>query len=190
HYPDVAALAGAGGGLLDELLSPAPQGAVDEGVDGSGYRVVFNTRRGGGPTPAHAHAHLLRGRPLTWPPRRPGKPATGRARPPSPTSTQGAPGAFESSELTDTRSELPGSQIRIVIPDDHSMVGLLGTRDELLHVIEREFRADIHVRGNEITVSGPPAEAALVAKLFDELLELQSKRAALSVDPGERALAP
>ena len=46
------------------------------------------------------------------------------------------------------------------------MVGLLGTRDELLHVIEREFSADIHVRGNEITVSGPPAETALVDKLF------------------------
>jgi hypothetical protein len=31
------------------------------------------------------------------------------------------------------------SQIRIVIPDGHSMVGLLGTSDELLQVIEREF---------------------------------------------------
>ena len=69
------------------------------------------------------------------------------------------------------------------------MVGLLGTRDELLHVIEREFAADIHVRGNEITVSGPPAETALVAKLFDELLELQRKRADLSVDAVERAVA-
>ena len=49
------------------------------------------------------------------------------------------------------------------------MVALLGTGDELLHVIEREFAADIHVRGNEITVSGPPSETALVAKLFDEL---------------------
>jgi len=67
------------------------------------------------------------------------------------------------------------------------MVGLLGTRDELLHVIEREFRADIHVRGNEITVSGPPAEAALVVKLFDELLELQRKGADLSPDAVERA---
>ena len=47
------------------------------------------------------------------------------------------------------------------------MVALLGTGDEVLHVIEREFAADIHVRGNEITVSGPPSETALVAKLFD-----------------------
>jgi phosphate starvation-inducible PhoH-like protein len=67
------------------------------------------------------------------------------------------------------------------------MVGLLGTRDELLHVIEREFAADIHVRGNEITVSGAPPEAALVAKLFDELLELQRTGTDLSPDAVERA---
>jgi phosphate starvation-inducible PhoH-like protein len=69
------------------------------------------------------------------------------------------------------------------------MVGLLGTRDELLHVIEREFSADIHVRGNEITVSGPPAETALVDKLFAELLELQRKGTDLSSDAVERAVA-
>ncbi|HLM87995.1 MAG TPA: hypothetical protein VK284_03035, partial [Streptosporangiaceae bacterium] len=44
----------------------------------------------------------------------------------------------------------PRSQVKIVIPADHSMVSLLGSGDELLHVIEREFNADIHVRGNEI----------------------------------------
>jgi phosphate starvation-inducible protein PhoH and related proteins len=68
------------------------------------------------------------------------------------------------------------------------MVGLLGTGDELLHVIEREFSADIHVRGNEITVSGPPAETALVDKLFAELLELQRKGTDLSADAVERAV--
>ena len=35
------------------------------------------------------------------------------------------------------------------------MVSLLGSRDELLHVIENAFDADIHVRGNEITITGP-----------------------------------
>jgi phosphate starvation-inducible protein PhoH and related proteins len=68
------------------------------------------------------------------------------------------------------------------------MVGLLGARDELLNVIEREFSADIHVRGNEITVSGPPAETALVGKLFSELLELQSKGTELTPDVIERAV--
>src|ERR1700739_230452 len=101
-------------------------------------------------------------------------------------SPAGAPRALESSELTDTRSDSPGSTIRIVIPDGHSMVGLLGTRDELLHVIEREFAADIHVRGNEITVSGPLSETELVAKLFDELLESQRRGAELPPDAVER----
>jgi phosphate starvation-inducible PhoH-like protein len=68
------------------------------------------------------------------------------------------------------------------------MVGLLGTRDELLHVIEREFSADIHVRGNEITVSGPAAETELISRLFGELLELQRKGAELSPDSIERTL--
>ena len=70
------------------------------------------------------------------------------------------------------------------------MVGLLGTRDELLHVIERELTAtDIHVRGNEITVSGPPRDIELVGRLFGELLELQRKGAELSPDAVERTLA-
>src|SRR6185312_10445352 len=69
----------------------------------------------------------------------------------------------------------PRSQVKIVIPADHSMVSLLGSGDELLHVIEREFDADIHVRGNEITATGTPAETALVTALFDELVELLRK---------------
>jgi phosphate starvation-inducible PhoH-like protein len=70
------------------------------------------------------------------------------------------------------------------------MVGLLGTRDELLHVIEREVAGtDIHVRGNEITVSGPPRQTELVGRLFAELLELQRKGAELSPDAVERTLA-
>jgi phosphate starvation-inducible PhoH-like protein len=69
------------------------------------------------------------------------------------------------------------------------MVGLLGTRDELLHVIERELSADVHVRGNEITVSGSPAETELVGRLFSELLELQRKGAELSPDAVERTVA-
>src|SRR5688572_429161 len=48
------------------------------------------------------------------------------------------------------------------------MAGLLGQRDELLRLVEEAF-ADtaIHVRGNEITVTGDDVERA--ARLFDEL---------------------
>jgi phosphate starvation-inducible PhoH-like protein len=78
------------------------------------------------------------------------------------------------------------SHVKIVVPADRSMVSLLGSGDELLHVIEREFNADIHVRGNEITATGNPAETALVADLFDELLELLRKGTDLTADAVER----
>jgi phosphate starvation-inducible PhoH-like protein len=81
------------------------------------------------------------------------------------------------------------SQIKIVVPDDHSMVGLLGSRDELLHVIERAFDSDIHVRGNEITVTGPEVEVELVAKLFEELVALLRSGTQLTPDAVERSLA-
>jgi histidine triad (HIT) family protein len=68
HYPDLAALARAGDGLLAEIAAQAHRVAEAEGIDGSGYRVVFNTGRGAGQTVFHAHAHVLGGRPMSWPP--------------------------------------------------------------------------------------------------------------------------
>lgn len=79
------------------------------------------------------------------------------------------------------------SQIKIVVPDDHSMVSLLGSRDELLHVIERAFHSDIHVRGNEITVTGPGSETELVSRLFSELIDLLKSGTQLTPDAVERS---
>ncbi|MBO2446553.1 PhoH family protein [Actinomadura barringtoniae] len=81
------------------------------------------------------------------------------------------------------------SQVKIVVPDDHSMVSLLGSRDELLHVIERAFHSDIHVRGNEITVTGAEAETELVSRLFAELIDLLKGGTQLTPDAVERSLA-
>ncbi len=66
------------------------------------------------------------------------------------------------------------------------MVSLLGSGDELLRVIERSFDADIHVRGNEITISGTPAETALAAELFEELTALLAGGAELTAGAVER----
>ncbi|HEV3289745.1 MAG TPA: PhoH family protein [Streptosporangiaceae bacterium] len=66
------------------------------------------------------------------------------------------------------------------------MVSLLGSGDELLRVIEGSFDADIHVRGNEITISGSPAETALVAELFGELTALVDGGAELTANAVER----
>ncbi|MDQ3931705.1 MAG: PhoH family protein [Actinomycetota bacterium] len=52
------------------------------------------------------------------------------------------------------------------------MVALLGTQDELLRLVEDGFHATIHVRGNEITITGEPSEVERVARLFEELILL------------------
>src|SRR5580704_827732 len=80
------------------------------------------------------------------------------------------------------------TQVKVVIPDDHSMVSLLGSGDELLHAIERSFRADIHVRGNEITITGTAAETALVAELFEEMTALVGGGAELTPAVVERII--
>ena len=64
------------------------------------------------------------------------------------------------------------TQVKILVPGNHLMVGLLGQRDELLRLIEGAFPVTIHVRGNEITVRGDEAEAERVARLFEEMVAL------------------
>jgi histidine triad (HIT) family protein len=68
HYPDVAALAAADAALLGEVINVAQQVAAAEGVDETGYRIVFNTGTQAGQTVPHVHGHVLGGRLLTWPP--------------------------------------------------------------------------------------------------------------------------
>lgn len=74
HYPDAAALAAAEPQLAAELLVQAGRVAEEENVvpsetgPGTGYRIVFNTGAGAGQTVFHAHAHVLGGRGLNWPP--------------------------------------------------------------------------------------------------------------------------
>ncbi|MQA80775.1 MAG: AAA family ATPase [Streptosporangiales bacterium] len=90
--------------------------------------------------------------------------------------------------MADTQ-HAPRAQTKIVVPGDHTMVALLGSRDELLRVIERAFESDIHVRGNEITVTGKEEENAQVATLIDELLALLAKGTQLTPDAVERSVA-
>ncbi|NGO72713.1 histidine triad nucleotide-binding protein [Streptomyces boncukensis] len=77
HHPDAAALAAeapqvaadvlreAGEVAAQEEVAPPPGGA---GGPRTGYRVIFNTGAGAGQTVFHAHAHVLGGRGLEWPP--------------------------------------------------------------------------------------------------------------------------
>ncbi|MGK5632322.1 histidine triad nucleotide-binding protein [Streptomyces sp. URMC 123] len=68
HYPDAASLAAAEPTLAADVLREAGEVAAEDKVDDTGYRVVFNTGTGAGQTVFHAHAHVLGGRGLNWPP--------------------------------------------------------------------------------------------------------------------------
>lgn len=64
HHPDVASLASADPALSGELLAAVGRVASAEGLDGSGFRVIFNTGQHAGMEVAHVHAHILGGAPL------------------------------------------------------------------------------------------------------------------------------
>jgi phosphate starvation-inducible PhoH-like protein len=69
------------------------------------------------------------------------------------------------------------------------MVSLLGYQDELLRVIEQALSSDIHVRGNEITITGEPPENALVVRLFTELSALLDAGTVLTAQHVKHSLA-
>jgi histidine triad (HIT) family protein len=68
HLENLAEVAEAGDGLLDEIAAQAALAARNAGVAETGYRVVFNTGDDGGQEVHHVHAHVLGGRPMSWPP--------------------------------------------------------------------------------------------------------------------------
>jgi phosphate starvation-inducible PhoH-like protein len=57
----------------------------------------------------------------------------------------------------------------INVPPD-LVVGLLGSADENLRALERLLTADIHVRGNALTLTGEPADVALAERAVTELI--------------------
>jgi len=60
------------------------------------------------------------------------------------------------------------TSVKIRVPDNELMVGLLGERDEYLRVVEDSFDATVHVRGNEISLDGTQAQEA--AQVIEELV--------------------
>ncbi|WP_084700153.1 PhoH family protein [Streptacidiphilus anmyonensis] len=91
---------------------------------------------------------------------------------------------------TQTQTPQSQTQARIVIPEKHPMVTVLGTGDSLLRVIENAFPSvDIHARGNEVTATGEPRETALVQRVFDEMLLVLRTGQPLTEDTVERSIA-
>jgi phosphate starvation-inducible protein PhoH and related proteins len=77
----------------------------------------------------------------------------------------------------------------ITVPDTVPMVGLLGSGDELLRLVEAEVVADVHVRGNEIAITGQPADNAFAVRVFDELIALLGTGQQLRPDSVRRVIA-
>ncbi|HLL65578.1 MAG TPA: PhoH family protein [Micromonosporaceae bacterium] len=94
--------------------------------------------------------------------------------------------------MTETRTPDPEKsvqvQAKITVDDPHTMVKLLGARDEVLRLIERSVVSDVHVRGNEITITGRAADNALAERVFSELLELIQKGETLTADAVRRTV--
>ena len=87
-----------------------------------------------------------------------------------------------------TGSAPPPVRTTITVPDSVSMVALLGSADELLRLIEAEVDADVHVRGNEIAVTGQPADNAFAVRVFDELIALLGTGQGLRPDSVRRVI--
>src|SRR6478735_1785673 len=91
--------------------------------------------------------------------------------------------------MTDTQSHNgPTTKHTVVVPASINMVSLLGPGDEHLALIERSFEADVHVRGNRITLYGEPGEVALAERLLDELVTIIRTGQGVTAETVERVL--
>src|SRR3954454_581994 len=76
---------------------------------------------------------------------------------------------------------------RIVVPEA-ALLALLGKRDENLREAEDLLAADVHVRGNELTLTGDPADVAFAERVFAELVVLASRGQQIDPDAVRRAV--
>ena len=74
------------------------------------------------------------------------------------------------------------------LPTSIDAVALYGPGDEYLRIVEDAFEASIHARGNVLTVTGPPAEVALVERLLDELVAIVRTGQGLTAETVERSI--
>ncbi|MCE3555206.1 PhoH family protein [Pseudonocardia sp. RS11V-5] len=78
-------------------------------------------------------------------------------------------------------------QSRIAVPDT-ALLALLGSRDESLRTAEELLAADVHVRGNELTLSGEPADVAFAERVFTELITLAERGQQVGSDTVRRTV--
>jgi phosphate starvation-inducible PhoH-like protein len=76
----------------------------------------------------------------------------------------------------------------INVPPD-LVVGLLGSADENLRALERILAADIHARGNVLTLSGEPADVALAERVISELIAIVASGQSLTPEVARHSVA-
>ncbi|MET0702633.1 MAG: PhoH family protein [Mycobacterium sp.] len=76
----------------------------------------------------------------------------------------------------------------VSVPPDYIM-GLLGSADENLRALERTLTADLHVRGNALTLSGEPADVALAERVITELIAIVGSGQTLTPEAVRRSVA-
>ena len=86
-------------------------------------------------------------------------------------------------------TETPHPSHTVVVPNSIDMVSVLGPGDEHLGLIERAFKADVHVRGNRITLTGEPAEVALAERLLDEIVTIIRTGQGVTTETVERIIS-
>src|SRR4051812_20139227 len=98
---------------------------------------------------------------------------------PQATPTEGAMKGHIGRTMSQSRLDVDplGSSSRSVHFDSpEHMVRALGAHDEVLQVIEAEFTdVNLHVRGNELSISGPAEAVQLTLNLVEEIRALAAK---------------
>jgi phosphate starvation-inducible PhoH-like protein len=91
---------------------------------------------------------------------------------------------------TEPEQSVGGSaaQSRMAVPDS-ALLALLGSRDGNLRAAEDLLAADVHVRGNELTLTGSPGDVVFAERVFAELITLASRGQHLGPDTVRRTVA-
>ncbi|MQA11066.1 MAG: AAA family ATPase [Pseudonocardiaceae bacterium] len=80
------------------------------------------------------------------------------------------------------------AESRFAVPDG-TVLTLLGSADENLRVAEELLDADVHVRGNEVTLTGAPADVAFAERVFAELTTLAGRGQHVGPDTVRRTVS-
>lgn len=76
----------------------------------------------------------------------------------------------------------------MTVPPD-LVVGLLGSADENLRALESALSADVHVRGNTVSLAGESADVALAERVVSELIAIVAGGQSLSPELVRRSVA-